>query len=415
MKIFIADYLPTKNKGEEALLRGIQSLYEERYKQGIEFYVFGPVTKKTSEGNITSFPVDWCYPTYKSPQLFAGRIGLIRKIICTFLFRVGIFPYVSDISKHKEVLDALRESSVILIAHDGFYHTFCTGLGLYLKKLGFQYLVPGTGFKPIPKYGFVNKRADYQFFYNSKVNIVREQTCFDYLSELGLASKTVLLPDMAFYCKSTSEEVVLGNQIAEKYRIQRGTKKINIGLTICENSISFHGSFLTSCNKTETHRDFIARLLDKISEELDCQYYFIPHCIEDGLGNDLVIAQDVQKRMRHNNKVTIIKDDLPVNVLRQLIHNLDFMIGERTHSIINSTSMCTPFFMLTSSLDFRSHDIIGKGIGLPQQIIDLDDPNFDRVSQKIIKGINNRQDIILHLTRYSGIVAKSREKMLTLI
>ena len=36
MKIFIADYLPIKNKGEEALLRGIQSLYEEKYHTDVE-------------------------------------------------------------------------------------------------------------------------------------------------------------------------------------------------------------------------------------------------------------------------------------------------------------------------------------------------------------------------------------------
>ena len=38
MKIFIADYLPIKNKGEEALLRGIQSLYEEKYQKYLKIH-----------------------------------------------------------------------------------------------------------------------------------------------------------------------------------------------------------------------------------------------------------------------------------------------------------------------------------------------------------------------------------------
>ena len=41
-------------------------------------------------------------------------------------------------------------------------------------------------------------------------------------------------------------------------------------------------------------------------------------------------------------------------------------------------------------MDFRSHDIIGKGIGLPNQIIDLDSPRIDDVTATVIKGISNR-------------------------
>ena len=92
MKIFIADFLPIKNKGEEAILRGIQSLYEEAFQENIELYVFGSSDTIVKEDNITSFPVNWCYPTYKYPQKFVGRMGLIRRLICAFFFRLGIFP-----------------------------------------------------------------------------------------------------------------------------------------------------------------------------------------------------------------------------------------------------------------------------------------------------------------------------------
>ena len=87
MKIFIADYLPIKNKGEEALLRGIQSLYEEKYHTDVEFCVFGPVSEVCLDGNITSYPVEWCYPNFKYPNRFAGRIGLLKKLLCAFLYQ----------------------------------------------------------------------------------------------------------------------------------------------------------------------------------------------------------------------------------------------------------------------------------------------------------------------------------------
>lgn len=119
--------------------------------------------------------------------------------------------------------------------------------------------------------------------------------------------------------------------------------------------------------------------------------------------------------MRHSEKAVVIREDLPVNVLRPLIQTLDFMLGERTHSIINSSSMCTPYFMLTSSLDFRSHDIIGKGIGLPSQIIDLDDPNLEFVKQRIVDGINNGVTIIETLKEYKNVVENSRQQLIRLL
>lgn len=415
MNIFIADFLPIKNKGEEALLRGIESLYQEKYQTNIEFFVFGPVESTTKSGNITSFPVSWCYPMYKSPSLFMGRFGLIHKLLCTFLFRFGIFPYISNISKHPEVITALKSADVILLAHDGFYNTFCAGLGLYLKKMEVNYSILGSGFNPIPKYNFANKRLDYKFFDYSSLSVVREQTCFKYLSNIGLNKKVYLLPDMAFYCQSREDEIEKGKLIAAKYKIGINKDIVYIGLTICENSISFHGSFLNSNKKSNDHRNFIANLLDGISKEINCKFFFIPHCIEEGDGNDLVIAEDILNRMKHKEKAEIIRDDLPVNVLRPLIKTLDFMLGERTHSIINSTSMCTPYFMLTSSLDFRSHDIIGKGVGLPNQIIDFDSPELENVKQKIITGIISRNSIAKSLENYQDVVKLSRQKLLELL
>ncbi len=415
MKIFIADYFPIKNKGEEALLRGIQSLYEEKYRTSVSFFVFGPVDKIYTNGNITSFPVNWCYPQYAKPQVFAGRLGLIRRIICTFLFRCGLSPYVDNISKHPEVICALFNSDVILLAHDGFYNPFCAGLGLYLNKIGLHYSVPGTGFKPISKYSFANKGLDYKFFNSSQLNILREVTCFKYLQSLNLTRESYLLPDMAFYCVSSEDEERTSFSIINKYGIGADRDTLYIGLTICENSISFQGSFLNSKRKSEEHRQFISNLLDHIRERIECKFFFIPHCIEQGAGNDLIIAEDIKNRMAYSKDAIIIKEDLPVNVLRPMLRSFDFMIGERTHSIINATSMCTPFFMLTSSLDFRSHDIIGNGIGLPEQIIDLDDPDMCYVKSKIVEGINNRELIKAHLISYKDVVVKSREKLISLI
>lgn len=99
---------PYKNKGEEALLRGIESLYKEKYKEDINFFVFGQSDEIEHDGNITSFPVKWCYPTYKYPKKFAGRVGFIKRLLCSLTYQIGLSPYVSEVEKHSEVMSALQ-------------------------------------------------------------------------------------------------------------------------------------------------------------------------------------------------------------------------------------------------------------------------------------------------------------------
>lgn len=412
MNIFIADYLPLKNKGEEAILRGIESLYKEKYNQEINFFLFGPNIEIIKEGNVTSFPYKWCYPDFINNPIFSGKSGILIQFLVSLLCNFGIYSFVQRLSYHKAVVDAFKKADYILIGHNGFYNIYCSILGLYLNKKGLNYSVLGAGFKPSEKYGILLNSLDKKFFQTSQLNIFREQTAFEYVKSLGCKNKPLLFPDMAFFCQSTQKDEMLCLEILNKYKILTRNDVVNIGITVCENSISFAGSFLNSSNKIEDHRNFLASLFDLIISKLNCELYFIPHCIENGRGNDLAIADDIIKRMKYIKSVNVIREDLPVNVIRHIIHNLDFMIGERTHSVINSISMGTPFFMLTCSKDFRSHDIIGKGCNLPELIINLDNPVFEEITNTIVRGIINRDSIKSRLIKYRKIILNLRRLLI---
>ena len=79
--------------------------------------------------------------------------------------------------------------------------------------------------------------------------------------------------------------------------------------------------------------------------------------------------------------------------LKNIISRLDYVIGERTHSIINSIATATPFVSLTCSADFRTHDIIDKGCGLAQQIYDLDYPDINVLFTIVERTIEQGHDL----------------------
>ena len=76
---------------------------------------------------------------------------------------------------------------------------------------------------------------------------------------------------------------------------------------------------------------------------------------------------------------------------------MDMVIGERTHSIINSISTSTPFIVLTCSADFRTFDIVGHGCSMYDYIFNLDIPNLNEIEHKVLDIISNvkREEALL--------------------
>lgn len=404
MRIFIADYLPLKNKGEEEILRGIETIYTLKTSQKINFYIFDDVKNVCEKENIIIFPSSSIYPDF-SIRKKSRRIDVLKGVFKQLLFYCGYIPFESFINKNSELKQAFTDSDLILIGHDGFYNSYSAALSYYLHKRGIKYALLGSGFnRPNKKIKFIADMVNRKCFNNAAFVFLREKTAFDYVKEISNNPKVELYPDPAFFCSKRISELL--NRLIVKYNLLNCSLKV--ALTVCENSISFSNAFININNKIDYHRNFIADIIDKIVEVFSCKVYFLPHCIEEGPGNDLAIAKDIQLKVRNKQSVIIIEEDIPVLELKSIISMMDFVIGERTHSIINSISEEIPFISLTSSKDFRTHDIIGYGCGLGEQIIDLDEPNLKEVQIKIVEDIQNRGVIKKNLR----IITERHEKIL---
>ena len=59
LHILVADYVPIANKGEEAIVRGIEDLLSDG--RPVALGLFDNVSEVTQKGNITVFPKDWIF------------------------------------------------------------------------------------------------------------------------------------------------------------------------------------------------------------------------------------------------------------------------------------------------------------------------------------------------------------------
>ncbi len=89
---------------------------------------------------------------------------------------------------------------------------------------------------------------------------------------------------------------------------------------------------------------------------------FLPHSVETD-GSDIVAAQHVIEQMKATAAdCAILEQDCGPRLLKSIIGQCDFLVGERTHSLIGSVSVGTPFAAMTNRQDTRTHGIIGEDV-----------------------------------------------------
>lgn len=410
IKVFIADFLPLKNKGEEAILRGIETLYKKKYNEEVCFFVFDNVYEKQIVGNVTILPRNMVYPDFKGKKT-NGYIGVLYSVLWNICYLLGFYLPITRKRNRAELLSTLNKCDKVIIGHDGFYNPFCAAFTILLKRRSIKYGILGAGFnRPSRHFSFVFDYFYRQSFDNADYVVLREKTAYDYVLSISNNPKVFLQPDMAFFAESDFQTL----PAVQQYIVETDNK-LKIGVTLCENSISFSSAFIHASNKSKEHRAFIAQLFDDIINKYDCVFYFLPHSIEKQNSSDLAIAYDVKNQMKQPDRLIIIEKDYPVKAIKYTISQMDFLIGERTHSIINSICVRTPFVNLTCSADFRSHDIIGDYCGLPSCIVDLDNPEDSVVSETIFSCIDNRKNIKEKLECIMSLINDKSDSILALL
>ena len=97
-------------------------------------------------------------------------------------------------------------------------------------------------------------------------------------------------------------------------------------------------------------------------------------------------------RMKRSENCKFLTGDYSGALLKAMIGEMDFLIGQRTHSLIASVGVATPSAGLTSSIDRRTHEIMSM-VNHSGFLVDIDKHNVSDAIRITNAAIENRQGI----------------------
>ena len=389
--LFVADYVPLANKGEEAIVRGIEDLLREGDRP-VELAVFGQVAAPDQQENIAVFPRRWAYPDFGAPRL-PGSLRVCRAVdrrLRQWLERRfirqlahGNLAMLANMATSTDPCHAaLRRffdaADCVLAGHDGVFGYPHCGVLRAAKRAGKRTGILGAGGP-----GFLADDPTILAIYRAAINdadffVVRERTAYERMAALwGATTKLVLAPDPAFAMAPAPRSVVEQFLASQPWWQQaRRDQRPIVGVTVCHKNCLLQRPFAsgrTTMERVQLHERYLATCFDAFRRQTGAELLFLPHSLEGGFRNDVAASHGVVARMAEAKAdVTVLTEDLPARLLKGIISQCDFFIGERAHSLIGAAAVTTPFVALTASDDHRTHEILGDMCGCNAQMLDMD-------------------------------------------
>ncbi|MCP4594734.1 MAG: hypothetical protein GY842_28715, partial [bacterium] len=138
LHILVADYVPIANKGEEAIVRGIEDMLSDG--RPVALGLFGNVAEVTHEDNITIFPRTWLF-RFEGNASLSGHRRILRQMAIAAQLRFGFYGKLRNLTPTGDVrcraLQAFFErAEYVLVGHDGVFCVESCGIIHLAKQYG---------------------------------------------------------------------------------------------------------------------------------------------------------------------------------------------------------------------------------------------------------------------------------------
>lgn len=416
--IFCPEYVPLENKGEEAIIRGV----EDTVFPGadVQYHVLDMLaTEYKFQDGLHIYPGTWFYSDWRSrgfglgsgsTKVYNSVCSLFRNLLnklMPFWVTIPHFPVVKlsravkrfkigslNDKAHDIALKRILECDYIIAGHDGAFDEYECHILDMLYSRGYKFGLYGSSLKPNLK----NK---------SIINLFRktlENADFIYCRDvIGHAwgqkhfpeLKLELLPDPAFGMRPAGNDTALSIITAES--LTEFFDKPVIMVTVCEPApISVHSfkKYKIPAQKIKAHRKAIADLVKYVTDNTDANILFLPHSIGGIDEDDRSISENVINLSGcAKSRVRLLSTVYTARELKALIRCAELLIAERVHSMIGATGVHTPFLALGSNTDARVKGIVGKMLELEDAIYYLNDFNLDELIRKFDYVWENRKEL----------------------
>lgn len=385
VRILIAEGVPSLNKGELAIFKGMLKTFETLGKVEVSIFSYYPsIDKERYPGNIGI--VDVGSDLFLGNSLTEGSwlvrvraklFAALQHFVFAFLYKILGKNALKVMSR--AIWREYCESDLIIVCHDevsfvggfilNFSPIYITLLAKTLRKSIVIYANGGTEFK----------RKAWKILAKHVLSYVTLITVRDEESFLNL--KRLIPNNPRVYL--TGDPAILLSFI-DCARVKKMMLKENIpsngGLLI---GAIINRNTLLNCSYKDDERyeelvTEIAGLFDRLIERYQATIAFIPHSVEPFENNDdRIVSKEIFNAIRNKHKVRVITNEYSPEELKGLLGQLDLLISSRIHASISALSMNVPTYTLTHSSDRRAYGLIGKMLKQEKWIYNLENLNVD--------------------------------------
>ncbi|QCR31471.1 polysaccharide pyruvyl transferase family protein [Lysinibacillus sp. SGAir0095] len=307
MKIGIVGNYGNDNNGDEAILVGILSQLKSTFSvKNEDITVFSNNTQQTSERyGVKSYPLYYkqgnlyktFYKTYMTNQKYVSQFDLLV---------IGGGGILMDFYRRE--------------AH--LYGTYA----LMAKNSKIPYIVYGCGAGPLDT---ISGRFMIRLMCKHAENIsVRDPESKQLLKEIGVKKDVKVIGDPAFSLHKPKEV--------------QAAKPVSIGVS----AVPIYNANYWPSGDVDKYETYVKSMAINLDHTIENQNVIITF-FATKYPQDVYVTKDIQKYMKHKEKVKIIDANLHPDRLLEMTASFDIVVGTRLHSLILATNSQTPIIALS--------------------------------------------------------------------
>ncbi len=405
INVLIPEPITSLNKGETAILRGIQQALKE-FAVPVKLSLFSPWVKDDTArysplisivGGTDFFDV---FNKYQSSPIKRRAIHSY-----TMWATMILYALIARISKklayaiiRDDLYNAIARTDFLIIGHNGFLGYELFWFVFMAKILHKPVAIYGAGVDGNKgRISSIKSRTLLQLaIKHASLCIVRDQGSKQFLIDNTIPeNKIKLFPDPAVLMPACTKD--RAHEILKTENIPLDKPIIALvpvqGGVVFENTFSELGSF--SPEQRHLKRvDLWVDLVSFLCKNIDAHFVFLPHCIGPTSNNDdRITNQAIFNALDTTTKQNFssITTEYEAEELKGIMSICTFVLGERTHALIGAASAKTPCMALTVRQDGRMHNIIEHNFKCPTY--DLNNPDIHNLKVTVLQAIQNRNEL----------------------
>ncbi len=433
LRIFVPEYVPLDNKGEEAIIRGYgDALFPDRE---VQFTVLDNVDRPLVRDGIHVWPRDWFYSNWRTRpftrsvapvDMLNSACSLIRHLTeffplwaklasvpvrrCRRFFKkVERDPGYSPANERERALLKLIDYDYIVAGHDGVLRNIdeCHVLRL-LTDIGFAYGIFGIAL-PIPLPTTPVHQLFSETFAAAEYFYTRNPPAIPWAQEKFPDVRIEAAPDPAFAMTPASEDAI--DDLIKREGLRDFFEKPVIMMSVCETEATSRYGFVahkSAQSKEKAHTELIGALVQHLIELTDANILFLPHCIGPSkrLDDRMVSRKVLEQVSCAKNRVGLLETEYDARTLKGLIARAEMIVSERIHALIGAVDVATPLVCLGTRADVRCTSIIGHICESLEQIYYLESPDIESLKAHVTSSWHQRQALKKYLVKVGARISQ---------